>query len=382
MNNTLTTGGITASMINTANVLSQFYDVSIFCYLPYGSLKDRLSEKVHILDSTWRFQAMCSTLAEARKLGFRYAAYKIFARCWSVLFGNRLPIFIALCHQPNLGDFDLACCYTHEGGRTIEYTGLIRVLLYRINAPKKLSWVHCDYNHVPYTTYNNKYFNAVDAIVGVSESIGRAFQKNNPKVKPPIDTCYNMLDYSKIYQKAEEPLEMEFPKEGVICFSACRLSNIKAIVRMVTCCKEVFIRNNVYWYIAGDGPEEANIQKAIREQGLQGRVILLGEQLNPFPYIKRSDLYLSVSYEEAAPLVYFEAKALHTPVFSTETLSTRELLNPEIDFICGNDEKSIRDAFEKVTADVGELHRRKEKLSDYLGTNQKSIDFFKRWMND
>ena len=363
MNTSLGTGGISASMINTANELSNEYDVSIFCFLPEGSLKDRLNKEVKVLDSNWRLKALTLTIGEARKRGFKYFLFKAFAHIWSLLFTNRFPVYLAIKHQKNLGKFDLACSYTHESGKRIEYTGLVRVLLSKVDSKTKLSWVHCDYSKLKRSKYNNRYFNKCSAIVGCSNSVAKVFKECHPEVTAPIDYCYNMIDYDKVLTLSKEESNVDFPKEGIICFSSTRLTKIKALDRMIKTCSDVFKKNNVYWYIAGDGPEKENILGWIGEYGLKDRVILLGEQTNPFKYIKNSDLYLSVSYEEAAPLVYLESKALHVPIFSTKTLSTEELLDKNIDFICENDKEAIRSCFDKATSSKKELVKRKEMLN-------------------
>ena len=320
MNTSLGTGGISASMINTANELSKEYDVSIFCFLPEGSLKDRLNPEVKIIDSSWRMKALALTIQEAKKRGIKYFFFKAFAHIWSALFTNRFPVYLALRHQKQLGTFDLACSYTHESDKRIEYTGLIRVLLFKVDSKTKLSWVHCDYSKLKRSKFNNRYFNKCSAIIGCSSSVANVFKECHPDVTTPIDYCYNMIDYDKVFTLSKEKCYINFPKEGIICFSACRLTKIKALDRMINSCVDVFKKNNVYWYIAGDGPEKENISKLIKKYSLEDRIILLGEQTNPFKYIKNSDLYLSVSFEEAAPLVYLESKALHVPVFSTKIL--------------------------------------------------------------
>lgn len=381
MDTVLSTGGIEASMVNAANELSKFYDVSIFCYVPEGTQKQRLSNSVHILDTSWRLVAMCSTLPVAKQMGLKYLLFKIFARVWSTIVDNRLPIFLALKHQKHLGYFDLACSYRQEDSRHIEYTGLIRMLLNKVDSPKKLAWIHCDYNHVKKSKFNNRYYNKVDSMVGVSQAVADAFMEKQ-QVSTNMEVCYNMLDYKSIYEKADEPLDFEYPKDGIICFSACRLSPIKGITRMIKSCSDIFKQNNVYWFIAGDGPEKTAIEKEIIANGLVGRVVLIGEQINPFNYMKHSDLYINVSYEEAAPLVFLESKALHVPVFATNTLSAKELLDENIDFIVKNNEESIKEGFLLATKSKHNILERKEKLSAYVGSNQKSINTFKKWLGD
>jgi len=382
MNTNLSVGGISSSMINTANELSNYYDVSIYCFNPEGALREKISSNVRILDSSWRVKALCLTLKEAKKCGLKYLLFKVFSRCWSVVLNNRFPIYLAIKSQNYLGHYDMACSFTHEHEKHIEYTGLIRVLISKVNSRKKLTWVHCDYNHFRITNFNNKYYNKMDAIVGVTESVAEAFKKTHVGLNVPIDVCPNMLDYRKIYEYADVEQKIKYKSSKLVCFSACRLTEVKGIPRAIYAIKESLKKNDVCWYIAGDGPEKQKILELIQQYDLYDYIILLGETTNPFCYLKNADLYISVSYQEAAPLVYMEAKALHVPVFSTLTLSAKELLDKDIDFICDNNESSIAEVFDEITQNVSMVKNRKNMLKNYCGNNNKALDFYKRWTGE
>lgn len=381
MNTNFGVGGISASMINTANELSKLYNVSIFCLDPIGVMKERLSDEITIIDSNWRLKAIVSNLGRAQKLGLKYLIYKVFARVWSMAFDNRLPIYLAIRKQKELGRFDLACSYTHEQEKHLEYTGLIRVLISKVDSPIKMSWVHCDYNFVKQAGFNNRYYNKMNAIVGVTQSVADVFKNTHPGVHVPILTCPNMLDYENLYSLADEPIVFEFDRSGIICFSACRLSQVKGIERAIRAFGDILEKNNVYWYIAGGGSGKDSISLDISRLKLENRVILLGETTNPFRYMKKADLYINVSYQEAAPLVFMEAKALHLPVFATRTLSAEELLDNEIDYICDNDEVAIREAFKRATSSIDELKIRKYKLDNYVGNNDRALGFFEQMIS-
>lgn len=382
MNTGMGIGGISSSMINAANELSKWYDVSIFCYIPEGELKSRLNESVNVIDSCWMLKAICSSFEESKSRGLKFAGYKIFAKVWSVVFNNRFPVYLAIKRQPKLGYFDLACSFTHEASKHIEYTGLIRVLISKVDSPCKLSWIHCDYNKIEKSTFNYRYYKKMDAIVGCSDSVANAFKANNLGLNVPVETCYNMLDYQLIEKMTLSEQKVKYVDDGIICFSACRLSKVKGITRALHCFSKIMKKNNVYWYIAGDGEQKEPIKEAIKAEKLSDRVFLIGDQLNPFNYMSNADLYLSVSYEEAAPLVFFEAKAVKLPVFSTNTLSAKELLNDTVDYIAENNEKDMTETFDIATRDIDELKRRKCLLDNTVQDNSKSIAMFKKWLND
>ena len=73
-------------------------------------------------------------------------------------------------------------------------------------------------------------------------------------------------------------------------------------------------------------------------------------------------------------MVYMEAKALHVPVFSTETLSSFEMLNDGIeDFICENSEEGIKEGFSELMNNREKVLSAKKSLESYKGSNDISV---------
>lgn len=70
--------------------------------------------------------------------------------------------------------------------------------------------------------------------------------------------------------------------------------------------------------IVGEGPERPSIEKLISKLGLEGRVILAGHRLNPYPWLKRARLFILSSRFEGMGIVLFEALACGTPVLSVD----------------------------------------------------------------
>ncbi|WP_244613220.1 glycosyltransferase [Modicisalibacter radicis] len=70
--------------------------------------------------------------------------------------------------------------------------------------------------------------------------------------------------------------------------------------------------------IIGEGPERPAIEKLIAELDLEGRVILAGHRLNPYPWLKRARLFVLSSRFEGMGIVLFEALACGTPVLSVD----------------------------------------------------------------
>ncbi len=377
-------GGIQSSLINMANELCNYYDVDILSYYPEGELKSRLNPRVNILQPSWALKSIGMLPKQAIKTKNPIIIlFRILGSIWSRIFDNRFPIYIATKCQPKLKGYDLAIAYRAETRLSVITSGYARVLDRCVEARKKAVWIHFDANTINASAnFNRKYYKNIDKIVGVSQSVMRAFERVNPTLSEKMDYCYNFLDYENIIKKSEITQTVQFQKDKFICFSACRLSEEKEICRAIKALKSVFYEHrDVVWYIAGDGPERQNIEAAIKSAGLEKNIILIGNQVNPYPYIKNSDLIMCLSRHEAAPMIYLEAKALHIPVFSTVTSSSYEMLKDGVeDFICENSEEGIRTLFSELMNNRQKIYDAKKSLESYRGSNEKSLKKFTEWI--
>ena len=371
-------GGIQSSMVNMANELSAYYDVDIFLYHPEGIMKNRINNRVRVLEPSWRLRTLCESFGEVfRTKSLKRITYKVFASVWTKLFTNRLPIRIALKHQKKMSGYDLAISYRQEQWKKSVASGFVRVVDECVDAKSKVAWIHFDSNVIDLdSSYNNKFYLRMDKIICVSRSLMESFAKNNPVLCNKVDYCYNFILYDEIKEKSNEKQQIEYDKGCFICFSACRLSSEKALVRAIDAMAETFRKHeDLRWYIAGDGPEREAIENSIKKRNLEKQIVLLGNQSNPYPYFKNADITINVSYHEAAPMVFLESKALGTPVFATETVSARELLNDQLDsFVCDNSAEGIADAFAYLMDNRDLIKKANDRLREYSATNESSFD--------
>ena len=377
INQSFCVGGIQSSMVNMANELSCDYDVDLFLYNPVGTMKERLNENVRVLDSTWRFESLAMSWSEVIKTkDVKKMAFRFFATVWTKLVSNELPIQLAIKHQPMLEGYDLAISYRQEQHRKITTSGFCRVADQCVQAKRKVAWLHFDSDTIDLDSkYNNPFYHKMDKIVCVSRSLMTNFLRKHADFSGKVDYCYNIVPYDDIKSKSLLQQEVAYPENKFICFSACRLAEEKALVRAIHAISAVLKEHkDVVWYIAGDGPERQNIEEAIKENSLEEHVRLIGVQNNPYPYMRKANLVLNVSYHEAAPMVFFESKALGTPVFATRTSSAEELLCDQVDsFICENSEEGIRSAFARLMENRELVARAKTALQNCKTGNEESL---------
>jgi len=70
-------------------------------------------------------------------------------------------------------------------------------------------------------------------------------------------------------------------------------------------------------FIIGDGEDRSRLEKLVEQYGLTERIVFIGYEKNPYPYISQASLLVSASLSEGLPRVIVEALILHTPVVTT-----------------------------------------------------------------
>lgn len=205
----------------------------------------------------------------------------------------------------------------------------------RFTCEKKIAWMHCDYNlykiysggrdeHALYRRFNH--------IVAVSEFAKRVFVDNFPEAKDKTSVIYNILDCDRIKEHAKEEIQDErFKTDNFTIVSIGRITEVKQfdlIPDFARQIKSINLNSYFRWYIIGDGDEyiKEQIERKIKEYGLEDTVILLGAKSNPYPYIKQAHLHVCTSRTESWSYVINEAKVLHTPVVTLRCGSSEEVV--------------------------------------------------------
>jgi len=97
--------------------------------------------------------------------------------------------------------------------------------------------------------------------------------------------------------------------------------NQKKIIEAIT---EI---DNVYFTIAGIGPERDTISKYVERLGITGRVKLLGFVENVVELYQGCDLFVFSSFQEGMPRAVLEAMACGKPVLASDIRGNNELIS-------------------------------------------------------
>ncbi len=219
--------------------------------------------------------------------------------------------------------FDAALAFS--GDRTMFY------LCDKLCCHKKIAWLHFDYRHPKRDDIiYHSYFKRCQAVLSVSEACTALLSTTFPDLSDRFFTFYNLLPQHDILKKANESNSFPDPDfSGFRLLSVmriCRQKGVDLIPPILQNLKQKGL--SLRWYLAGEGniKERNALQKAAKRYGVENELVLLGPVSNPYPLMKRCDLFILPSRFEGLPITVEEAKLLAVPIVSTCYVSAFEQL--------------------------------------------------------
>ncbi|WP_343008874.1 glycosyltransferase [Clostridium celatum] len=193
----------------------------------------------------------------------------------------------------------------------------------KIAARKKYAWVNTSYKlDGKEKEFVEKYYDEYENIVAVSDSAKDIYLKIFPQYQDKVTVIYDIVNESFINRMSlldKDKVNNEIDSYNTVkILTLGRLAYGKRYDRALEACK--ILKNkgiNFKWYALGIGPLKEEIENYIKENNLEENFILLGVKSNPYPYIRKCDIYVQTSDFEGFGLAIAEARILNKPVVTT-----------------------------------------------------------------
>lgn len=316
----LVTGGIAKSLVEFTRIFDyDKYDVTVWIIAKegafIGSLPPSVTVKVFPSDPP----------AEVFKQYLRKGqVHKVFSGCYYRLLARlfkkdwwRSGKYAALANRIRNEEYDCAIAFYGRSFLIDLYT------LHRLRAKKHIMWIHGAHTiDEDAVAIMDKGYTQFDRIFCVSKSTQDAFNNVFKLSAAKTQVVYNCFDPDTILALSEEG-SPELKKHSLLTVG--RLAEekgqqmIPAITRLL-----VDAGYDVYWYLVGNGPIRKEVEQEIEKHQVTDRVILLGTQNNPYPYVKNCDIYVQPSFSEGYCTATIEAKILGKPIVTTDAPGMRE----------------------------------------------------------
>jgi len=142
-------------------------------------------------------------------------------------------------------------------------------------------------------------------------------------------SIYNHLNKNEILKSSKKKVGIKFFKrKSLNIISVARFSEQKdheCLIKSINILKNDF---NIKLLLMGSGPEKYKINNLIKKFKLKKYIKIINFKKNPYPYIKKSDLFVLSSKYEGSPNVLLEAISLKKFVISSDCpTGPREILD-------------------------------------------------------
>ena len=241
-----------------------------------------------------------------------------------------------------------------------------------------LAWVHNDFRRA--RGYQNTFrgLNAVheayarmDAVVCVSKEARQGFTETIGDTGN-VTVIYNMLPVGKIRALSQKAIGHNIEKAALHTVIVARLEDrAKGQLRLIDATARLRDEGrDISLTIVGGGNDEEAIRERVAERRAQSYIELVGNQMNPYPYIKDADLLVCASFYEGYNLTVAEALILSVPVLSTDCTGPREILDGgSYGMLVENSEQGIYEGLKQLADDP-------RLLSEYRQKTKQRQDFF------
>lgn len=365
-------GGVERSLISLLeNFNYESYEVDLLLYRQTGDFMSLIPKKVNLLPEIREYTTFRKTIKETFieghiLIGLARLLAKLNTNIYQRIKRLDEPGYYqmqvmwktALSFLPNLNkEYDVAISYLWP-----HYFIADKVL-----AKKKIAWIHTDYSTVETDISTDiKMWDRFDHIIAVSDACKNSFLKKYNKLKKKVIVVENILSVDFIKKMSRGKCEniMERDKRFKI-LTVARLSHAKGIDNAVRALKKLREKGyeDLAWYVVGYGGDEEKIRQLISEGCLEDNFILLGKQLNPYPFINAADLYVQPSRYEGKAVTVTEAKILAKPIIITNYPTSSSQIEHGVDgYICESSIEGLVDSIENMY----NCRERQDKLRENL----------------
>lgn len=292
-------GGAERMMINLANQLSKQTEVTVIQMTKGSDLIHELDPSLHIFSFSGR-----------RTLGAFLPLIKYLKKAKpDVLISTQIHVNI-LCMLAVL----------ISGQR-------LKVILREATTPG----IHFSLNKSLRTSITRKLmkwlYPKADAVVVNADAVLLDLIENKFASQEKISMIYNPVITENFRNMLQENISHPFFGVAPVFISVGRLAKAKNYSLLIHAFAKVLEKMDARLVIIGEGVERKSLEATISEMKLEGKINLTGQLKNPYPLMRRADVFVLSSGYEGLPNSLIEAMACGTQVVSTDCSGgSREIL--------------------------------------------------------
>lgn len=327
-------GGVEKSLLAILEIIKNEYEVTVCLVKEEGDFVELIPNQVKTielpLDEMVREQLMLGGIKASAVYYAKNAQIVNFVKLSkNILSSNDLPTLLVPFEKIDsiTEEFDVAVCFH------MHMPFIVRYVAEKVQAKNKYIWVHNDFAHSGFKISTiEKYLIAYKQIFVVTEQLKDEFIELCPELKEKVSVFHNLVSEETVVKMAEQDNAIELINDNKLKFLTMgRLDIQKGYDLALDVCSKLIDKGLQFtWYVLGNGVLEQHIRERIKNENLEGYVQLLGIRKNPYPYLKKCDIYIQPSKHEGYGIAVAEARALHKPIICTDFTGARDQIKDTI----------------------------------------------------
>ncbi|MGC8829994.1 MAG: glycosyltransferase [Verrucomicrobiia bacterium] len=321
-------GGMENGVVNVAQVLhGNGFDIYVCCLEKEGDFAQRLPDRSKLFVLNKPQGISIKTAFRLSKLIRKIQPQIVHSHNFGPLIYSSFAKFISP---------DFKFLHGEHGMIKKEDCGKFKILL------RRLCYKRCDLIHT------------------VSEGLKKYFvEQGFPERK--IIAIKNGVDTERFkpQNKQEARRLMNIHLDAVVLGIVGRFDTGKRHLALLQAFEQLADKNkDLHLLMVGDGGTDCKqVKDFVNASLFKNRIILAGYQKNPVPFYQSMDLLVIPSLKEGFPNVLLESMACGVPVLAHPTPGTAETIDPGLNGIIANLEKTedLKKAIELAISDVGRL---------------------------
>ena len=374
-------GGVERSLISMLkNFDYQKYDVSLYLHSHKGPLLGEVPSQVNLLDEEPSSTTFSKSIKDTFTSGFfALALIRLYVKAKLYTTG-RLGALADSGYLQGGMNWKYSCKFLPKIEEVydlaISYSAEHDFVINNVTAKKKLAWIHTDYSTIHLDkNHDFKIWSKYDHIASISDSCTSAFLKTYPSLGDKIILIENLNDPDYVKEMSQSTIEYNY-SGGFNIVSVGRLCEQKAFDRAIDVLSELDKRGykDINWYVVGDGIEWNRLQNKVRTLGLDNRFVLLGSCTNPYPYMRKADIYVQPSRYEGKAVTVNEALILGKATIITNYPTSNSQITDRVNgLICPQSINGICEYIEKLYSDQKLRYELEEYNKNYDYSNKDEL---------
>ncbi len=169
-------------------------------------------------------------------------------------------------------------------------------------------------------------YRRADALICNSPGLAEDVLEVAPSLRDRVRFIPSPIVDEALFRRADAPLGLTWPSDGPVVLGAGRLVRQKDFATLVRAFARLRAQRPAHLIILGRGPERADLLRLAAALGVAESVSLPGHFVNPYPAMRRADLFVLPSAWEGLSGALVEAMALRRPVIASDIPASRWLL--------------------------------------------------------